>query len=169
MMELLVWSLLLLSLWSLSGRSFTVSFNNSRFRNRRKLSEQGSESSDVASISRLLKSPMKPPRRKKTLVLDLDETLVHSSSRQTYRQDLTVEVMVEKQSLLYYVYQRPHCDYFLEKVQHGSLMQQVSEWYRVTVFTASVSDYADPVIDFLDKRRGIIQGRYFREVFLYDS
>jgi TFIIF-interacting CTD phosphatase-like protein len=116
--EGIVWALLLLSLWSLSGRPLVpVSFYNyTSFRNRRKQTEQGSESSDVASVTRLLRSPMKPPRRKKTLVLDLDETLVHSSSRQTYRQDLTVEVMVEKQSLLYYVYQRPHCDYFLEKV-----------------------------------------------------
>ncbi len=52
---------------------------------------------------------------RKTLVLDLDETLVHSSLR-GFRHDFMVEVMLEQQQICYYVYKRPHVDYFLQKV-----------------------------------------------------
>ena len=55
-------------------------------------------------------------RSKKTLVLDLDETLVHATSNATRKHDFTVEVMVDKYVCLYYVYKRPYCDLFLEKV-----------------------------------------------------
>ena len=54
--------------------------------------------------------------RKKTLVLDLDETLIHSTSRGSRSQGYMVEVLVERHACLYYVYKRPHVDYFLKKV-----------------------------------------------------
>ncbi|KAJ1973898.1 Nuclear envelope morphology protein 1 [Dimargaris xerosporica] len=93
--------------------------------------------------------------RQKTLVLDLDETLIHASliaKSRSYQH--IVEVNVQDLSCLYYVYKRPHLDYFLKKV---------SEWYRVVVFTASIVQYADPVIDALDPGGTMIKARYFRE------
>ncbi|KAJ2794686.1 Nuclear envelope morphology protein 1, partial [Coemansia helicoidea] len=81
---------------------------------------------------------------KKTLVLDLDETLIHSSPQGSYRAHHRIEVVIDKVACLYYVYKRPHVDYFLHKV---------SEWYTVVVFTASLAEYADPVIDLLDAQR----------------
>ncbi|KAJ1657876.1 Nuclear envelope morphology protein 1 [Dispira simplex] len=93
--------------------------------------------------------------RKKTLVLDLDETLIHGTlSSQCRSYHHPVEIMVENVTCLYYIYKRPHVDYFLKKV---------SEWYNVVVFTASIMEYADPVIDYLDPHRTLIQQRYFRE------
>lgn len=59
----------------------------------------------------------------KTLVLDLDETLVHSvrlgSQEANYPVSPSIkrkqiEVQSEKQSLLYQVYKRPHVDFFLK-------------------------------------------------------
>ena len=50
-----------------------------------------------------------------------------------------VEVMLDNQQICYYVYKRPHVDFFLQKV---------AEWFHVVVFTASVAEYADPVIGF---------------------
>lgn len=41
---------------------------------------------------------------------------------------------------------------------------QVATWYSVIIFTASMQEYADPVIDWLDGGLGIIEGRHFREV-----
>ena len=41
---------------------------------------------------------------------------------------------------------------------------QVASWYNVVVFTASLQQYGNPVIDALDRGRGIVKGRYFREV-----
>ncbi|KAI9500630.1 HAD-like domain-containing protein [Coemansia spiralis] len=92
--------------------------------------------------------------KKKTLVLDLDETLIHSSPQGSYRAHHRIEVVIDKVACLYYVYKRPHVDYFLRKV---------SEWYKVVVFTASLAEYADPVIDLLDVQGKLISGRYFRE------
>ncbi|KAJ1957389.1 Nuclear envelope morphology protein 1, partial [Dispira parvispora] len=93
--------------------------------------------------------------RKKTLVLDLDETLIHGTlSSQCRSYHHAVEIMVENIACLYYIYKRPHVDYFLKKV---------SEWYNVVIFTASIMEYADPVIDSLDPHRTLIQQRYFRE------
>jgi CTD nuclear envelope phosphatase 1 len=64
----------------------------------------------------------------KTLVLDLDETLIHSTSRPlpapgirglfgTRRTAHTVEVVMGGRSTLYHVYKRPFVDYFLRKVR----------------------------------------------------
>ncbi|KAJ3058201.1 Nuclear envelope morphology protein 1, partial [Podochytrium sp. JEL0797] len=107
-------------------------------------------------LASLLLAP--PPqlhlKKTKTLVLDLDETLVHSTSMGSRHHDHIIEVMVDKHVCLYYVYKRPGVDAFLKKV---------AEWYKVVIFTASMPEYADPVIDWLDKDRSLISRRYFRQ------
>lgn len=61
----------------------------------------------------------------KTLILDLDETLVHSvrlgseNSFKTVSPSIVrknIEVQCDKQNLLYEVYKRPHVDFFLKTV-----------------------------------------------------
>ncbi|TPX59178.1 hypothetical protein PhCBS80983_g02645 [Powellomyces hirtus] len=98
--------------------------------------------------------------RKKTLVLDLDETLIHSTSRGARNYHHMVEVLVDRHVFLYYVYKRPHCDLFLKKV---------CEWYKVVIFTASMPEYADPVIDWLDPRKTLFSERYFRQSCMYHN
>ncbi|CAG8435029.1 7265_t:CDS:2 [Diversispora eburnea] len=88
----------------------------------------------------------------KTLILDLDETLVHSTSRGARTDAHMIEVMVDNHACLYYMHKRPHVDHFLKKV---------SEWYKVIIFTASMPEYADPVIDLLDPNRNLISRRLF--------
>jgi CTD nuclear envelope phosphatase 1 len=66
-----------------------------------------------------------------------------------------VEVILNGRRTLYHVYKRPFVDYFLRKV---------SGWYTLVVFTASMKEYADPVIDWLDAGTGILNRRFFREV-----
>jgi len=110
----------------------------------------------------------------KTLVLDLDETLIHSTSRPIFASGSNgsgllglggfgkrnkgaghvVEVVMGGRSTLYHVYKRPFVDYFLRKV---------SGWYTLVIFTASMQEYADPVIDWLDAGRGILEHRFFRD------
>ncbi|KAI7906966.1 NLI interacting factor-like phosphatase-domain-containing protein [Cokeromyces recurvatus] len=96
----------------------------------------------------------------KTLVLDLDETLVHSVRLGTTETKVnpsikkTIEVTNDRQSILYEVYKRPHVDFFLSTI---------SKWYKVVIFTASMSEYADPVIDWLDQDHSYISQRYFRQ------
>ncbi|GJQ12166.1 hypothetical protein GpartN1_g3957.t1 [Galdieria partita] len=90
---------------------------------------------------------------RKTLVLDLDETLVHSTTRQNSHFDIRLEVSVDNCPSIFYVNKRPYLDIFL---------QVVSQWYDLVVYTASLQKYADPLIDALDVH-GVIRERYFRD------
>ncbi|KEI38378.1 uncharacterized protein L969DRAFT_18392 [Mixia osmundae IAM 14324] len=90
---------------------------------------------------------------RKCLVLDLDETLVHSSFKMIHQADFIVPVEIENQVHNVYVIKRPGVDHFLQKM---------GELYEVVVFTASLSKYADPVLDILDIHR-VVRHRLFRE------
>ena len=103
----------------------------------------------------------------KTLVIDLDETLIHSlakggrmSSGHMVEVKLNTTVgyggatLGPQHPILYYVHKRPHCDDFLRKV---------CKWYNLIVFTASVQEYADPVIDWLEQERKYFSARYYRQ------
>jgi len=90
---------------------------------------------------------------RKCLVLDLDETLVHSSFKQILQADFVVPVEIENQNHNVYVIKRPGVDQFLKKM---------GEMYEIVVFTASLSKYADPVLDKLDKHQ-VVRHRLFRE------
>ncbi|CAG8718601.1 325_t:CDS:2 [Acaulospora morrowiae] len=90
---------------------------------------------------------------KKCLVLDLDETLVHSSFKFIQQADFVVPVEIENQIHNVYVIKRPGVDQFLRKM---------GEIYEVVVFTASLSKYADPVLDMLDQTK-VVKHRLFRE------
>lgn len=56
------------------------------------------------------------PKKTKILTLDLDETLVHSTSKSSSECDFFVEVLVDRSSCLYYVFKRPFVDQFLDTV-----------------------------------------------------
>eukprot|EP01098_Paradermamoeba_levis_P014079 TRINITY_DN6610_c0_g1_i1.p1 TRINITY_DN6610_c0_g1~~TRINITY_DN6610_c0_g1_i1.p1 ORF type:complete len:217 (+),score=14.00 TRINITY_DN6610_c0_g1_i1:179-829(+) len=97
--------------------------------------------------------------KRKTLILDLDETLVYSSTKEVGRFDFFIEVYLNYNSCLFYVQKRPHLHAFLNKV---------SMWYEIVIFTASVRQYANPLIDCLDPMRRINQ-RFFRESCVRDG
>ena len=42
-------------------------------------------------------------------------------------------------------------------------LAQVAKWYNLVIFTASVQEYADPVIDWLELERSYFSGRYYRQ------
>lgn len=90
---------------------------------------------------------------KKCLVLDLDETLVHSSFKPVDRCDFVVPVEIEGRVHQVYVAKRPFVDEF---------MKRMGELYEVVVFTASLAKYADPVLDLLDIHK-VVDHRLFRE------
>mmetsp|Transcript_9223 Transcript_9223/g.30432 ORF Transcript_9223/g.30432 Transcript_9223/m.30432 type:complete len:376 (-) Transcript_9223:131-1258(-) len=90
---------------------------------------------------------------KKTLVLDLDETLVHSSFKPVPNPDYVIPVDIDGKVTDVYVVKRPWVDHFLA---------EVSDSFEVGVFTASLAKYADPLLDLLDKS-SIVRWRLFRE------
>ena len=80
--------------------------------------------------------PLDTKRFKYTLVLDLDETLVHfEASERKFRL-------------------RPGCVAFLKAVAHP--------YYEVVVFTAASQDYADFILNVLDPTRELIMHRLYR-------
>lgn len=96
-----------------------------------------------------------PPKKTKILALDLDETLVHSCFEGAKQWDFMVEVLIGRSSCLYYVFKRPYLDYFLSII---------SKWYHLVIFTASLKEYADPVVTWLDNGKKIFKKRLFRNV-----
>ncbi|TLD31044.1 hypothetical protein PspLS_02923 [Pyricularia sp. CBS 133598] len=147
-----------------------------------------SPTSPAGALTRYPKTPAPPrplvPRRQpsyinipemadrkhlKTLILDLDETLIHSMSKGgRMSSGHMVEVRLNttyvgmggqasigpQHPILYYVHKRPHCDHFLRRVY---------KWFNLVVFTASVQEYADPVIDWLESERKFFSARYYRQ------
>ncbi|KAJ3200603.1 hypothetical protein HDU82_008756 [Entophlyctis luteolus] len=98
--------------------------------------------------------PIKPEFvGRKLLVLDLDETLVHSSFKPVPDADYIIPILIEGNYHNVYVLKRPHVDDFIKNM---------AEHFELAVFTASVSNYADPVLDLLDSKR-VIQHRLYRE------
>ena len=91
---------------------------------------------------------------KKTLILDLDETLVHSAFKPFFiKSDINLSINVDGINHLVHVLKRPFVDEFL---------QRMSKFYELVIFTASISNYANPLLDRLDKFK-IITHRLFRE------
>ena len=90
---------------------------------------------------------------RKCLVLDLDETLVHSSFKPVAGADFVIPVDIDGRPVDVYVLKRPHVDAF---------MAAVGARFEVVVFTASLAKYADPLLDLLDPGR-TVRWRLFRE------
>lgn len=88
-----------------------------------------------------------------TLVLDLDETLVHSSFKRLDQTDYTIPVDIEGVLYQVYVCKRPCVEEFLARM---------ALHFEVIVYTASLSKYANPLLDLLDTER-ILRARLFRE------
>ncbi|KPP72423.1 carboxy-terminal domain RNA polymerase II polypeptide A small phosphatase 1-like [Scleropages formosus] len=110
------------------------------------------------------------------VVLDLDETLVHSSFKPVNDADFIIPVEIDGtvhqdrfvqdrkpipddlaqeqgRERRVYVLKRPHVDEFLKRM---------GEMFECVLFTASLAKYADPVSDELD-RWGAFRSRLFRE------
>lgn len=94
---------------------------------------------------------------KKCLVLDLDETLVHSSFQPVPNADLVIPIEMDDGIHYVYVLKRPGVDEFLRRM---------GEIYEIVIFTASLSLYANPLLDKLDIHK-VIQGRLYREHCTY--
>ena len=104
---------------------------------------------------------------KKMLILDLDETLVHSCFKPTNnninnslpKADIFLNIKFHSKYHEVLVYKRPFVDEFLEKM---------NKYYNLIIFTASVQEYADPLLDQLDKNK-YIKLRYYRSSCLLDK
>lgn len=102
-----------------------------------------------------------PPEQswRPTLVLDLDETLVHSTvaPHDPDQADFSFPVNLEGSSFVVHCSVRPHCREFLRRCQ--------AMGWELAIFTASKSAYADAVLDLLDPSGELLRGshRLYRE------
>lgn len=140
------------SCWSCFGYRRGKSSDNIQMVLKRDLSRRV-RGSIFSKETYLLRTMSRSDRGKKTLVLDLDETLVHSSFMPIKNPDFVVPVLIDNHSHNVYVLKRPGVNEFLEAL--GSM-------YEIVVFTASLAKYADPVLDVLDSQR-VVKHRLFRE------
>ncbi|KAI0462758.1 hypothetical protein LJB42_003559 [Komagataella kurtzmanii] len=120
----------------------------------------------------------KPPELpKKVLVLDLDETLIHSLSSHNSSvlgkaKGQMVEIKMSNDMIaLYYIYKRPYVVEFLKLVK---------QWFSLVCFTASIQEYADPVIDLLEQdvsfteknqssSKKLFEARYYRNNCVWEK
>ncbi|CAH8353198.1 unnamed protein product [Eruca vesicaria subsp. sativa] len=92
---------------------------------------------------------------RKTIVLDLDETLIHSSmEKPEVPYDFVVKPEIDGQMLTFFVIKRPGVDDFLKKI---------GEKYQIVVFTAGLREYASLVLDQLDPERRLISRSFYRD------
>ena len=102
---------------------------------------------------KLLLPPKPHNLTKKTLILDLDETLVHSSFTPFEKNDIVLNVDFEGVMYNIYVLVRPDAELFIKTV---------AKYFELVIFTASISKYASPLLDILDKEKNI-KHRLYRD------
>ena len=84
-----------------------------------------------------------------TLVLDLDETLIHFVN--TQEESDCQDSQDEEGDFFYMV--RPFCNKFLS---------ELANYFEIVIFTAAMQDYADWIVDGIDHRR-TIKYRLYRQ------
>ncbi|KAK4756827.1 hypothetical protein SAY87_006954 [Trapa incisa] len=93
-------------------------------------------------------------QKRVTLVLDLDETLVHSTTQPCEDADFTFKIVFNMGEHTVYVRKRPSLATFLERV---------SEMFEIVIFTASESVYAKQLLDILDPEGKFFSRRVYRD------
>ena len=96
------------------------------------------------------------PSKKKTLFLDLDETLVHSDKQESanFQCSTAKGECVRVGEDVFLVRKRPFVDLFL---------QEAALKFEIVAFTAGVQEYADKIVQLLDPNR-----RYFSRTLARD-
>ena len=108
-----------------------------------------------AKYAPLLRKSLPGMTGRKTLLLDVDETLVHSTYKPPPVHDLHLECMQGTTVCHIYVSYRPKLFEFLRTVK---------DWFELVIFTASVEVYCNPLMDRIDPTGELgLQLRLFRD------
>lgn len=92
---------------------------------------------------------------KKTLVFDLDETLIHYSESGNKYCDISLSIIMPNgENVQAHVGIRPYA---------MTLLSNLKDRFELMVFTASEKTYANTVINFLDPDNNIFQHRLYSE------
>ena len=105
---------------------------------------------NIATTKNILKNTITEPylkhksSKKYTLVLDLDETLIHFKYDKINEPEITNGVVQYRPCLF-------------------EFLNNISEYYELIIFTVGTKEYADSVIDSIEKNRQYFSGRLYRE------
>lgn len=128
-------------------RSLLLNLCCPRYRHAYRIASLSISTSEVA----LLPPTLEPQR--KTLLLDLDETLVHVTQDPTEKYTFSLLLDIKDKPTPFYISVRPYLDQFLT---------EVSPFFEVILFTAAEKVYADPIVDAIDPK-GLITHRLYRD------
>lgn len=98
--------------------------------------------------------------RKKTLIFDLDETLIHClDDAETASPDITVLIPVTDPDSSVFEIQgdvivRPHL---------YETLKELTNFYQLIIFTASEQSYADSIVDCIDPNGTLFDARLYRQ------
>jgi Dullard-like phosphatase family protein len=91
---------------------------------------------------------------RKTLILDLDETLIHADFEGAYvNHDMVINFNYGEEDISVPVFIRPGLFEFLENI---------SQEFEIIIFTASIREYADAVLNRLDPENKYFKFRFYR-------
>lgn len=93
-------------------------------------------------------------KAKKTIALDLDETLIYASPSNPAPDHVIHRLLQDNSSIIIKFSIRPYARDFI---------RILSNMANVVIFTASAKSYADPIIDIIDPNREFIKTRYYRD------
>ncbi|CAD8196022.1 unnamed protein product [Paramecium pentaurelia] len=92
--------------------------------------------------------------KQKTLVIDLDETLVHCNESQLMPKDLVININLnDTLTVKAEISVRPYAQQFL---------QNMAQYFEIMIYTASNEDYANQIIDYLDPTQQLVKYRLYR-------
>ncbi|CAD8184199.1 unnamed protein product [Paramecium octaurelia] len=96
-----------------------------------------------------------PSTNKKTIVFDLDETLIHCNESVQIPGDVILPIKFPSGEIIEAsINIRPYAQ---------QVLQTLNKHFEIIVFTASHSCYANVVIDYLDPNKNTISHRFFRD------
>ncbi|CAD8090480.1 unnamed protein product [Paramecium primaurelia] len=96
-----------------------------------------------------------PSTNKKTIVFDLDETLIHCNESTQIQGDVILPIKFPSGEIIEAsINIRPYAQ---------QVLQTLNKYFEIIVFTASHSCYANVVIDYLDPNKNVIAHRFFRD------
>ena len=107
-----------------------------------------------------------PPKRKYTLVLDLDETLIHLRQKKevvNIKNDINIKINNTSDNF-YSVYDRDKNKYLLQfRVGLFSFLTILKPFYEIISFTSATREYADVIINEIEKNRPFFDHKLYRE------
>ena len=105
--------------------------------------------------------------KKKLLLIDLDETLVHSEfrTRENFK-DLDTFVKRSKCYVKTFSFSDDNCIYYMDVFFRPYLkvfLQEISNYFYLAIFTAATKNYADTILDYIDPDNEYFKFRLYRD------